>query len=189
MIVTSLSRKKRDTTCDKLVTWQNSDMTVRPSLVGARIWILVTSKRGHLKLVTNKFHRQSAKLTSLIAHLNTFFNFLFEIVVSRMPRLGTIISEQTHSLIVGDYFKFLEHLKKYRPNVFWYQLEKGEVAKMAETEQRVQLDSIEHAKAHQFPLTKFTGKKLQISFRVLRTRGSTTRTVRLRQKVFIEDHL
>merc|ERR1712035_103767 len=27
---------------------------------------------------------------------------------------------------------------------------------MAETEQRVQLDSIEHAKAHQFPLTKFT---------------------------------
>ena len=141
------------------------------------------------KLVTNKFHRHSAKLTSLIAHLNTFFNFLFEIVVSRMPRLGTIISEQTHSLIVGDYFKFLEHLKKYRPNVFWYQLEKGEVAKMAETEQRVQLDSIEHAKAHQFPLTKFTGKKLQISFRVLRTRGSTTRTVRLRLKVFIEDHL
>merc|ERR1711917_219842 len=33
---------------------------------------------------------------------------------------------------------------------------KGEIAKMAETEQRVQLDSIEHAKAHQFPLTKFT---------------------------------
>ena len=33
---------------------------------------------------------------------------------------------------------------------------------MAETEQRVQLDSIEHAKAHQFPLTKFTGLKLQI---------------------------
>ena len=53
--------------------------------------------------------------------------------------------------------KFLEHLKNYGPNVFWYQLEKGEVAKMAETEQRVQLDSIEHAKAHQFPLTKFTG--------------------------------
>ena len=28
---------------------------------------------------------------------------------------------------------------------------------MAEAEQRVQLDSIEHAKAHQFPLIKFTG--------------------------------
>ena len=59
--------------------------------------------------------------------------------------------------------EILEHSKTNRPNVFWYQLEKGEVAKMAETEQRVQLDSIEHAKAHQFPLTKFTGLKLQTS--------------------------
>ena len=58
--------------------------------------------------------------------------------------------------------KILEHLRKNRPNVFWYQLEKGELAKMAETEPRLQLDSIEHAKAHQFPLTKFTGLKLQI---------------------------
>ena len=55
---------------------------------------------------------------------------------------------------------------------------------MAETEQRVQLDSIEHAKAHQFPLTKFTGQKLQMSFRVPRPG-----TVRLRLKVIIEDYL
>ena len=31
---------------------------------------------------------------------------------------------------------------------------------MAEGEQRLQLDSIEHAKAHQFPLIKFTGNSL-----------------------------
>ena len=33
---------------------------------------------------------------------------------------------------------------------------------MAEGDQRLQLDSIEHAKSHQFPLTKFTGISINI---------------------------